>query len=167
MRILWAIILSMGIHFGGWCLPSGYAQEEQDLFREIENIKDPFMPQLPPPKATPQPQTVMNPSAIVQHVEAPPPPVVDTGTGAPSQFIPKVPNNTLKEQDSGAMIIKGLVWNTDIPQAIVNDKVVRVGDEVGGMKIISIRQKGVELSNDDLSVFLRISAEKSAAGKKP
>ena len=70
-------------------------------------------------------------------------------------------------QDPGAMTVKGLVWNTDVPQAIVNDAVVRVGDVVSGMKIISIRQKGVEIVNNGVNVYLKISDRKDAFDKKP
>jgi hypothetical protein len=41
--------------------------------------------------------------------------------------------------------INGLVWNTDKPQAIINDQVVVIGDMVGDSKVIDIRKDGVDL----------------------
>ena len=169
MRLSLAIILSIVILLFGRGFLSVYAQEEKDLLVELENIRDPFMPQLPPPKVLPQPQSAVNPSGIVAQSQ-----LVNGGPNDPSRFIPKVPdgmpktlNNTPKAQDLHAVTVKGLVWNTDIPQAIVNDAVVRVGDVVSGMKIISIRQKGVEIVNNGVNVYLKISDRKDAFDKKP
>jgi hypothetical protein len=39
--------------------------------------------------------------------------------------------------------ITGLIWNTHKPQAILNDSVMGIGDEISGWKIIEISKEGV------------------------
>lgn len=39
--------------------------------------------------------------------------------------------------------VQGLIWGGRFPQAIINNKVVKVGDEVGGAKVIDIAKDGV------------------------
>ncbi len=41
--------------------------------------------------------------------------------------------------------VTGLIWNTDLPLAIINGKVCKIGDSVAGAKVIDINKKGVFL----------------------
>ncbi|MBM3248931.1 MAG: hypothetical protein FJZ10_05905 [Candidatus Omnitrophica bacterium] len=41
--------------------------------------------------------------------------------------------------------VKGMIWNTDSPQAIIDGKILRLGDEVKDAKIIEISKEGVKL----------------------
>ncbi len=41
--------------------------------------------------------------------------------------------------------ISGLVWNTNLPQAIVNDRVVSVGDTIDEWQVTAINQSGIEV----------------------
>lgn len=41
--------------------------------------------------------------------------------------------------------VKGVIWGGLIPQAIINDKVVKVGDVIEGAEIIDISKEGVML----------------------
>ncbi len=41
--------------------------------------------------------------------------------------------------------IQGIVWGGDIPQAIIDGKVVRIGDIVANAHIVDISQKGVDI----------------------
>ena len=41
--------------------------------------------------------------------------------------------------------ISGIVWNTERPQAIINGKVVAIGDKVSDSEIIAIDKTGVEI----------------------
>ena len=41
--------------------------------------------------------------------------------------------------------IEGLVWGTPHPQAIIEGKVVKIGDTIEGAKIISISKSGIEI----------------------
>lgn len=44
------------------------------------------------------------------------------------------------------LIVQGIVYNGNFPQAIINDKVVKEGDIVNDIKIISINKEGVTVS---------------------
>ena len=150
LRIVFAVIISLGWGF----VQSGHAQEKQDYLRDLDQIRDPFQSQLPPPKEVPVVQVVpqnINDSANVTTSEplfrSAPVPVKDVAQPV--------------KQDVKAMVIKGLVWNTTEPQAIVNDKVVGVGDEVDGVEIISINQKGVEFSSKGLNFFIDLFGHKN------
>jgi len=43
------------------------------------------------------------------------------------------------------LVVNGLIWGTDKPQAIINDRVVSVGDTIENSKIIDINQNGVDI----------------------
>lgn len=44
------------------------------------------------------------------------------------------------------MDIRGLVWNSDRPQAIINNQVIDIGDIVGDVQIIGIRKNEIDVS---------------------
>lgn len=44
-----------------------------------------------------------------------------------------------------ALTLNGIVWNTDRPQAIINDQVLSQGDTIEGARIVSIRKSGINL----------------------
>ena len=60
----------------------------------------------------------------------------ETGTGKDVKGVEIKPPN---------LVIYGLVWNTDLPQAIVNNQVVNIGDKVSGSEITDISAEGVEV----------------------
>jgi hypothetical protein len=43
------------------------------------------------------------------------------------------------------LIVKGVVWGSETSQAIINDQVVRPGDTIGEVRIISIDKEGVKV----------------------
>jgi len=49
------------------------------------------------------------------------------------------------QQPLPALVVTGVVWGTDIPQAIINDKVVRQGDSINDVKIIEINKEGISV----------------------
>jgi len=51
--------------------------------------------------------------------------------------------------------IKGIVWNTDRPQAIVNGKVVDVGDMVANIKILNIRKEGIDIIYNNKTLTIK------------
>lgn len=53
------------------------------------------------------------------------------------------------------LIISGIIWNTNRPQAIINNQVVDIGDEVSSTKIVSIQKSGIELLFDGRLVKLQ------------
>lgn len=51
--------------------------------------------------------------------------------------------------------IKGIVWNSDRPQAIINDRVVDVGDIVDKAKIIAIRKAEIVVEIDGQKITVK------------
>lgn len=103
--------------------------------------KNPFTPQLPPP---PKRQEII------------PTPTYDNNDQTNS--VPAIPTDTQVQaapEPPPDLKISGLVWNTSRPQAIVNDRVVDVGDVIEEAKIVSIRRDGIKIEfkgqNFDLS----------------
>lgn len=52
-------------------------------------------------------------------------------------------DSTAEEVVLPSFNIQGVVWGGDVPQAIINDKVVKVGDVLSDAKIIEISKNGV------------------------
>lgn len=52
--------------------------------------------------------------------------------------------------------ITGVVWGPEGYRALVNDRVVRVGDQVDGARIVRITKKGVEILKDGETLFLTL-----------
>ena len=51
--------------------------------------------------------------------------------------------------------VTGIIWGTDLPLAIINGKVYKVGDEILGAKILGIDKKGVLLDYKGETYLLR------------
>ena len=62
---------------------------------------------------------------------------------------PRQPTTTLN------LNITGLVWNSERPQAIINDQVVSVGDTINDMKIVKIGKTGVEVSYQGETLIIK------------
>lgn len=60
--------------------------------------------------------------------------------------------------------VQGLVWGQTAPQAIINNKVVSIGDTIDDAKVIDISKEGVRLlyQND----IILIKPQIAASGKK-
>lgn len=132
-------------------ISSANAQTSAEYLEDLEDLRDPFVPQLPPPKIVPPVERVKQeykPTEIIQtpqqSVIVQPKPVV-----APVQ--PKKNNVSL--------VVKGLVWNTLTPQAIINDKIVQVGDTINDMKIVSIRSNGIEVLNNGQRMIINVTGK--------
>jgi len=55
-------------------------------------------------------------------------------------------NAGIQDGDTGKLPpleIKGLVWGTEVPQAIINGKVLKIGDTINEVKIVTIDKTGV------------------------
>lgn len=63
------------------------------------------------------------------------------------------------------LTVQGLVWGSSIPQAIINNKVFRVGDNIEGAEVVEIGRDGVILARGSgkykLSSPAAINSEKS------
>jgi len=53
--------------------------------------------------------------------------------------------------------IQGIVWGGGLPQAIINNKVMRVGDTIEGVQITDINKKGVTVFFDSRRYTLSTS----------
>lgn len=61
--------------------------------------------------------------------------------------------------------VQGLIWGTGKPQAIINNKVYNIGEQVEGAKIIEISRDGVKVSYQD-KIFLVAPENVNTASKK-
>jgi hypothetical protein len=50
------------------------------------------------------------------------------------------------EFDPGKFKVQGIIWGVKTPQAIINDKVLTIGDLIEEAKILRIEKKGITLS---------------------
>lgn len=51
--------------------------------------------------------------------------------------------------------IQGLLWASDMPQAIINGKIVGLGDYIEGVKIVAIQKDGVTVEYGGAPVFIK------------
>ena len=54
------------------------------------------------------------------------------------------------------LILNGIMWDKDNPYAIINSDIVKVGDELRGMKVLEITEKLVILEEDGKRYTLRL-----------
>jgi len=59
-----------------------------------------------------------------------------------------------KELPLPTLSIEGLIWNTRMPQAIINGRVVRVGDTIEDVKILKIDKEGIGVEYQGESAFI-------------
>ncbi len=55
------------------------------------------------------------------------------------------------------LFLKGIVWNPDNPYAIINDRLLRAGDTIGGFKVEKVLQDSVVLENGASRLELKAS----------
>lgn len=61
---------------------------------------------------------------------------------------------TSKPKTLPALTVQGLIWNSDMPQAIINDQVVKLGDEISGAKIVKIAKDGITIQFQGELIFV-------------
>ena len=52
------------------------------------------------------------------------------------------------------LTIEGMIWNTNMPQAIVNGQVVRIDDTIEGVRIVKIEKQGITVDHNGESVLI-------------
>ena len=111
---------------------------------DLDSLRDPFTPQLPlpPVKEIPKPANPPRPTATGPDTVTPPPPAK------------KNPEPIVEKPLPPQIKISGLLWNTDQPQAIINDRIVNVGDEIEKWTIQKIDQGGIEISARGNKIFI-------------
>ncbi len=105
---------------------------------DLDSLRDPFTPQLPlpPGEETQKPVGQQKPS---QRIASP--------TAQDTVIPQKTPMPIVEEPLKPPEIkISGLIWSTDRPQAIINDQIVEVGDQIKDWTIQKIDKDGVEIS---------------------
>jgi len=64
-----------------------------------------------------------------------------------------------------SLVVQGLIWGGNFPQAIVDNKVVKIGDTVGGARITDISKNGVTVFLEGREYNLSSPAMKNANPK--
>lgn len=112
--------------------------------KETLSFKDPFLPALPKKKIIPK--------KVEQKAQVKPVAV------------------SVKEQEKEiippSLAIQGLIWNTDRPQAIVNESVVGIGDMLEGAKIVGIQKTGISIVYEGKPFWIKKDATSSKSGRK-
>ncbi|MCX7661739.1 MAG: general secretion pathway protein GspB [Candidatus Omnitrophica bacterium] len=57
----------------------------------------------------------------------------------------QIPFESQEEKPLPYLDIQGVVWGTGLPQVIINNTVLRVGDTIEGVKILKINKEGIEV----------------------
>jgi type II secretory pathway component PulC len=60
---------------------------------------------------------------------------------------PEAPVVAQAETSLPSLTVEGIMWGGTIPQAIINGKVVKIDDEIGGARVVYIDKEGVILSS--------------------
>ena len=88
----------------------------------------------------------------------------ETGVEAPS----KRPETTgVVAGPPPTLSVQGLIWGGNIPQAIVNNKVVKVGDTIDGAKVVTIEKDGVGIFYNGSEFKVSPSVLSPVSTKKP
>ncbi|MCM8801485.1 MAG: general secretion pathway protein GspB [Candidatus Omnitrophica bacterium] len=61
--------------------------------------------------------------------------------------------------------VQGIIWQGRFPQAIINNQILKIGDEIEGVKIVGIERDGVRLLFEDKEYKLSIPIEIIRGGK--
>lgn len=69
--------------------------------------------------------------------------------------------------DFGKLKVQGIIWGGRIPQAIINDQVLTVGDTIEGAEILNIDKKGITLSSNGALNNLTVSGENPVFAETP
>jgi hypothetical protein len=125
--------------------------------RSTRKASDPPAVALAMEKAKAAQQKVAAASTATAGSHLAPPPAPDQPWGRRDPFT--IGENKLAEGPKAAVQfsgfnLTGIVWGPHGYQALLNDYVVRVGDQVNGARIVNITKEGVELAKDGQTHFL-------------
>jgi len=86
---------------------------------------------------------------------------VYTETGLRDPFVPSdLVTNEALPKDSGNFLsqkslkLEGIMWDPDDPYVIINDEILRVGDEIEGVTILKIEKESVTFGYKDKTVVM-------------
>ena len=107
---------------------NAYSQELSSNPEDLNiSVRDPFKSWLPKIEE----KVVMPPEEVT---------IVDGGV-SPGEVAPQA----IVEIQPPALKLNGIVWNTNRPQAIINDQIVAIGDTIENSKIVDINKSGVDI----------------------
>ena len=66
-----------------------------------------------------------------------------------------------------ALTVQGIIWGGNLPQAIINNKVLKVGDTIEGVRVKSIGKDGITVLFEDSEYSLSSPATGPVPEKKP
>lgn len=69
------------------------------------------------------------------------------------------------QREPPSISVQGIIWGTTLPQAIINDQVVKIGDMIEGAKIIGIDKAGVNIIFQDMEYTLPVPGAKDLSKK--
>ena len=102
---------------------------------DLDSIPDPFISKLP---KEPEPPPPMQAGPTMQMT-----PSVNPTPGESSKEIKPPP----------ILVVTGLVWNSDNPQAIVNNDIKSIGDKIEEWTIVKIGEEGIVLTNSGKKII--------------
>jgi type II secretory pathway component PulC len=81
----------------------------------------------------------------------------------------QIPPEPVQVEPLPSLAIQGIVWGSSLPQAIINNKVVKVGDTIEGVRITDINKNGVTVSwgNQEYNLSSPAVVNLESSKKKP
>ena len=61
---------------------------------------------------------------------------------------------------SGDLVLSGIVWDAKKPYCIINEKVIKVGDEISGYKVMDIKKDSVSVRAGDQIKVLKVGRQR-------
>ena len=59
-------------------------------------------------------------------------------------------------KDNSKFVLNGILWDNERPQAIINNDIINLGDEIGGFKVITINEDSVVLNDGGNDIELKL-----------
>lgn len=60
---------------------------------------------------------------------------------------------------SGELILSGIIWDVQKPYCIINEKVVKAGDEISGYKVVDIEKDSVSVRSDNQIKVIKVGRQ--------
>ena len=81
----------------------------------------------------------------------------------------QIPPEPVQVEPLPSLTIQGIVWGSSLPQAIINNKVVKVGDTMEGVRITDINKNGVTVfwGNQEYNLSSPAVVNLESSKKKP
>jgi len=70
------------------------------------------------------------------------------------------------EADLSHLKVQGMVWGSKLPQAIINNTLVRVGEIIEGAEILDIRKEGIYVLYEGRQYIIRPRISKKRGGER-